>query len=113
MTIQNIQDKCNVRDVVERPRKLKKGEMTMRKPNNAPKYPNLVAEMSRTGIEIQDLGQATGKSKSSMYDYLRGVGNGGFTIDEAFAIQEAYFPGMTIAYLFARSPEPGAAVATA
>ena len=68
----------------------------MRKPTNAPKYPNLVAEMSRTGIEIQDLCQATGKSKSSIYDYLRGVGNGGFTIDEAFAIQEAYFPGMTL-----------------
>ena len=85
----------------------------MRKPKNAPKYPNLVAEMSRTGIEIQDLCQATGKSKSSIYDYLRGVGNSGFTIDEAFAIQEAYFPGMTIAYLFARTPEPGTAVATA
>ena len=82
----------------------------MRKPKNAPKYPNLVAEMSRTGIEIQDLCQATGKSKSSI---LRGVGNGGLTIDEAFAIQEAYFPGMTIAYLFARTPEPGTAVATA
>ena len=69
----------------------------MRKPKSAPKYPNLVAEMSRTGVEIQDLCQATGKSKSSIYDYMRGVGNGDFTIADAFAIQEAYFPGMTIA----------------
>ena len=85
----------------------------MRKPKSAPKYPNLVAEMSRTGVEIQDLCQATGKSKSSIYDYMRGVGNGDFTIADAFAIQEAYFPGMTIAYLFSKTQEPGAAVATA
>lgn len=85
----------------------------MRKTKSAPKYPNLVAEMSRTGIEIQDLCQATGKSKSSIYDYMRGVGNGDFTIADAFAIQESYFPGMTIAYLFSKTPEPGAAVATA
>ena len=85
----------------------------MRKPKNAPKYPNLVAEMSRTGVEIQDLCQATGKSKSSIYDYMRGVGNGDFTIADAFAIQEAYFPGMKIAYLFSKTPEPGAAAVTA
>ena len=85
----------------------------MRKPKSAPKYPILVAEMSRTGVEIQDLCQATGKSKSSIYDYMRGVGNGDFTIADAFAIQEAYFPGMTIAYLFSKTPEPGAAAVTA
>lgn len=85
----------------------------MRKPKSAPKYPNLVAEMSRTGVEIRDLCQATGKSKSSIYDYMRGVGNGDFTIADAFAIQEAYFPGTTIAYLFSKTPEPGAAAVTA
>lgn len=37
----------------------------MRKPKNSPKYPNLVAEMSRTGVEIQDLCQATGKAKAA------------------------------------------------
>ncbi len=85
----------------------------MRKPKSAPKYPNLVAEMSRTGVGIQDLCQATGKSKSSIYNYIRGVGNGDFTIADAFAIQEACFPGMTIAYLFSKTPEPGAAAVTA
>lgn len=81
----------------------------MREQKNTPKYPNLVAEMSRSGIEIKDLCAATGKSKSSIYDYMRGYGNGSFSLDDAFVIQETFFPGMTIAYLFSKTPAVSAA----
>lgn len=83
----------------------------MRKQKMPPKYPNLVAEMTRTGVEVSDICEVTGKSKSSVYDYMRGVGNGCFTIDDAFAIQKKYFPTLTVSYLFSETPEVGTAAA--
>lgn len=72
----------------------------MKKTKTPPKYPNLAAEMSRSGIGIPELCEATGRSKSSVYDYINGKENRCFTIDDAFAIQRAYFPALTVSYLF-------------
>ena len=44
----------------------------MRKSKNAPKYPNLAAEMSRENVSISDICKVTGKGKSTIYLYMNG-----------------------------------------
>ena len=60
----------------------------MRKSKNAPKYPNLAAEMSRENVSISDICKVTGKGKSTIYLYMNGTGAGDFTINDAFLISE-------------------------
>lgn len=83
----------------------------MRKSKNAPKYPNLAAEMSRENVSISDICKVTGKGKSTIYLYMNGTGAGDFTINDAFLISEQLFPGMSISYLFSRSSEAKTATA--
>ena len=83
----------------------------MRKSKNAPKYPNLAAEMSRENVSISDICKVTGKGKSTIYLYMNGTGACDFTINDAFLISEQLFHGMSISYLFSRSPEAKTATA--
>lgn len=83
----------------------------MRKSKNAPKYPNLAAEMSRENVSISDICKVTGKGKSTIYLYMNGTGAGDFTINDAFLISEQLFSGMSISYLFSRSLEAKTATA--
>lgn len=62
-------------------------------------YPNLRAEMSRFNIGIKDLMIVTGKSRPGVSNNLNGRGK--FSIDESIAIRNAYFPKLSIDYLFA------------
>jgi hypothetical protein len=77
----------------------------MRTSKTEPKFPNLTNEMRKRGVEVNDLVAVTGKSKSSIYDYMRGVGGGGFMLTDAVAIQETFFPDLDIKYLFSDSQE--------
>ena len=62
------------------------------------KYPNLRAEMSRTGIKQIDIAKVLGVSKIAVYQKMNGKSR--FTIDEAFLIQKTFFPNFTVDYLF-------------
>lgn len=61
-------------------------------------YPNLVAEMARAKIKIKDLMVVTGKSRPAVSNNLNG--RGCFSVDESLAIRNAYFPKLSMDYLF-------------
>lgn len=61
-------------------------------------YRNLKAEMARKDITIKDLMTVTGKSRPGISNNLNGRGR--FTVEESLAIRRAYFPEMSIDYLF-------------
>ena len=61
-------------------------------------YRNLKAEMARKDITIKDLMAVTGKSRPGISNNLNGRGR--FTVEESLAIRRAYFPEMSIDYLF-------------
>lgn len=67
---------------------------------------NLRAEMVRMGISIDDVAAETGKSCRTIRERLNGKVM--FPIDEAFAVKNAFFPGMDLEYLFARSERDSA-----
>ena len=62
---------------------------------------NLRAEMERMGVTVDDMATETGKSCRTIRDRLNGKVI--FPIDEAFAVRNAFFPGMDLEYLFAHS----------
>lgn len=64
-------------------------------------YPNLKAEMARIGVKIPDIAAAAGTATSTVYGWMNGIG-GKPSVDQAFAIQEKYFPDCDMKYLFAR-----------
>ena len=72
---------------------VKKGEIM--------EYGNLKAEMTRRHILINELSRVTGKSRSAVSKNLNGFGS--FTVDEAMAIRDAFFPEVSIDYLFTRT----------
>lgn len=59
---------------------------------------NLRAEMSRRGIRCDTLAKVIGKTERSTRDKVSGKRD--FTLPEAFAIQRALFPELSIEYLF-------------
>lgn len=61
---------------------------------------NLKAELARQGISIEELAKLLNVHRNSVANKLNGITN--FTIDEAFLIQEKYFPDLTLGYLFER-----------
>ncbi len=65
----------------------------MRKSKNAPKYPNLAAEMSRENVSISDICKVTGKGKSTIYLYMNGTGAGDFTINDASNLWQMHRSG--------------------
>lgn len=64
---------------------------------------NLLAEMRRYGIRNKDLSQVLALTDRTISNKLSGETE--FTIKEALAIRDAFFPGLKISYLFAGSIE--------
>ncbi len=65
-------------------------------------YPNLVAEMTRHNITPKDIASEIGRSPDTVSNWLKGKGD--FPIGKAFKVQEVFFPGFTLAYLFSSEP---------
>lgn len=68
-------------------------------------YPNLEAELSRAGVMRLQLAQELGLTRATISSKIRGR-YGGFTISQATAIRDTFFPEMSIDYLFAEEPMP-------
>ena len=65
-------------------------------------YPNLIAEMNRIGIDAKDIALTVGRTTDTVNNWLKGKGD--FPIGKAFAVQEEWFPNLSIAYLFSSKP---------
>lgn len=63
-------------------------------------FNNLRAEMTRHNVTPLMIAQAIGKTVKSVKNKMAGRTN--FTISEACAIKEKFFPDMTLDYLFAK-----------
>lgn len=63
-------------------------------------FPNLRAEMARCGVTATDLSKVAHKTDRSIRDKIGGRGD--FTLTEIYAIRDAFFPEMTLEYLFER-----------
>ena len=61
-------------------------------------FPNLRAEMARSGVSVADIAQACGSSKSSVYRWMNG-GSGGFSWRHCRDIGKL-FPDCSLEYLF-------------
>lgn len=62
---------------------------------------NLRAEMARYGVTASDIARVTGKTDRSIRDKISGKRD--FTLPESVAIRDAFFPVLSLEYLFARS----------
>lgn len=65
-------------------------------------YQNLRTEMARAHVAKSEVARAMGKSPKSLWNRLNGQSP--FTIPEAFAIRDRFFPGMSLDYLFSNGP---------
>lgn len=61
-------------------------------------YVNLRAEMAKNGVSVEDVAQVLGIHRNTASGKVRGEVP--FTIDEAFALRDARFPGYEVGYLF-------------
>ena len=59
---------------------------------------NLKGEMAKKDITIEEISKLLGIHRNSVANKLNG--DSAFTIDEAFKIQNKYFPTLSLAYLF-------------
>lgn len=66
---------------------------------------NLAAEMARMGVTNADIQKILDCSAKTVTNKLSDVT--AFTVPEAFAIRDTFFPGFRLEYLFARAPDPG------
>ena len=64
---------------------------------------NLKIEMLKKGIEINDIAKAIGQHRNTAADKISGKRS--FSIPEAKAIKETFFPDQTIEYLFSTTDE--------
>ena len=60
---------------------------------------NLIAEMARFGVKNKDLSDLLSCTDKTIKNKLTGETE--FTVKEALAVRDTYFPGMRISYLFA------------
>lgn len=63
-------------------------------------FPNLEAEMARSGVQRKDLAEKLGVRAATIYDKLNGKYP--FTLDEASMIKEFFFPNFSLDYLFSK-----------
>ena len=63
-------------------------------------YPNLDAEMAREGLKRRDLAWIFNNRIATVSDKLNGKSP--LLLDEAVKIRDAYFPNLTLDYLFER-----------
>ena len=61
---------------------------------------NLVAEMARRQVTRRDIARTLGISYGTVIVKIKGSYD--FTVSEAQKIRDAYFPDLTIEYLFAK-----------
>lgn len=73
-------------------------------------YPNLEAELSRSGVTRLQLAALIGKNKSTISNKMHGK-NGGFSVAQATAIRNTFFPELSIDYLFCEAATPTQEVA--
>lgn len=66
-------------------------------------YPNLLAEMARSGITQKDIGEVIKKKPTRVSELINGK-SGGFSIKQAFSIRASLFPDHSVDYLFAENP---------
>lgn len=64
---------------------------------------NLRAEMARANVTIAEIAEFSGKSDRTIRDRIKGKGQ--FPIQDAIKVKNAFFPGMDLEYLFARSEQ--------
>lgn len=64
-------------------------------------YPNLEAEMTRSGISRQDLSETLQVRYATIITKLKG--DTLFKYDEALKIKNTHFPDLMLEYLFAKS----------
>lgn len=64
---------------------------------------NLSAEMARMGVTNADIQRVLDCSAKTVTNKLSDVT--AFTIPEAFAIRDTFFPGFRLEYLFAKEPQ--------
>ncbi|MGE7951664.1 helix-turn-helix transcriptional regulator [Lysinibacillus xylanilyticus] len=67
------------------------------------KFPNLEAEMVRLGIQRKDVAERIGVRVATVSDKLNGKYP--FTLNEATAIKNIFFPKLSIEYLFSTNVE--------
>ena len=71
------------------------------------KYPNLAAEMARTGTDYgaiyDEVAKNFGKTSDTISNWITGRA-GELPTKVAFAIRDAYFPALSIDYLFSETP---------
>lgn len=63
---------------------------------------NLKGEMAKRGITIEELSKELGIHRNSVSNKLNG--DSSFTVEEAFKIQDKYFPDLELKYLFKAEP---------
>lgn len=63
-------------------------------------YQNLKAEMARRNLTKRDIAQRLNKKERVIRNRFNG--RTPFTLPEAFAIRDAFFPGASLDYLFQR-----------
>lgn len=62
---------------------------------------NLKAEMARHNIKAKEIGEVLGtKRLSTIYDKINGRSK--FSFDEAYLIQQRFFPDKNLSYLFGK-----------
>lgn len=67
---------------------------------------NLKAEMARADVTVAEIAALSGKSWRTISDRIKGKGQ--FPIQEAIEVKDAFFPGMDLEYLFARTEQDSA-----
>lgn len=63
-------------------------------------FSNLDREIAANGMSWRSVSAAIGMPESTFRNKIK---NGGFSIDEAFAIKERLFPKYTLEYLFEKT----------
>lgn len=64
-------------------------------------YPNLRAEMARSGISVEEMAKGIEISVRTLHDKLSGRTD--FTFSQAIKIRARFFPGCELEYLFTKA----------
>lgn len=68
---------------------------------------NLKAEMARANVTIPAVAEAIRRSDRTVRERIKG--HGCFSMPDAVAVRDTFFPGMDLEYLFARTDQQDSA----
>ena len=68
------------------------------------KYPNLKAEMVRTGTTGKMIAGYLGIRETTLSTWINGTTDAGFPISKAAMVRDEFFEGMSLDYLFSETP---------